>query len=366
MCPLAECVNAFGEGGLQPAIKSGILGLGQVARVRHVEAYRRDSRCQVIAAYDTDPSRESVAQKLNIPFFTTELEAFWEQSTDVVSVCSPPFAHKEGVLAALEAGRHVLVEKPMAMTAVDCRELGDAAENAGLKLCVAHNFLWGRGMALARQTLESGKVGEVTGVTAVQWSSWNRDLPVWHPELPGGLFFDEIPHFLYLMEDLLGPLTVKNAWSQQGGADGARNEWRVDATLEGAKGFGSLTSWFGAPQSEWYLAIGCTRGTIVLDLFRDIGVVLPPEDKRDYRYILEVPTRATAQRWSRIAQWIGTRVFRGRHLYGHESLISQFVDAVVDEGPVPVSAAAGARVLEQMESLLDAAGISRSEKSLGK
>lgn len=350
-------VNAFWERVLETAIKCGILGLGQVARVRHVEAYRRDERCEVVAAFDPDPDKIHLAKSLGIPFFTTDLEAFWAESTDVVSVCSPPFAHKECVLAAFSAGRHVLVEKPMSMTSADCLALGRAAEVMGLKLCVAHNFLWGRGMRLAREALASGNVGEVTGVTAVQWSSWNRDIPDWHPDLPGGLFFDEIPHFLYLMEDLLGPLTVQNAWSNQGGPDGRRNEWRVDATLKGPKGFGSLTAWFGAPQSEWYIAIGCTRGTIVLDLFRDIGVILPPEDKRDYRYILEVPTRATAQRWSRIGQWIAKRVFKGRHLYGHERLISEFIDAVIDDGPVPVTAKEGARVLKQMESLLEMAGI---------
>lgn len=348
------------EGGLDSAIKCGILGLGQVARVRHVEAYSRDPRSSVVAAYDPDPSKQDLANHLNLPFFTTDLEAFWAQPTDVVSVCSPPYAHKQCVLDALAAGRHVLVEKPMTMNAADCRELGQAAQAANLKLCVAHNFLYGRAMSLARETLESGKVGDVTGVTAVQWSSWNRDLPSWHPQLPGGLFFDEIPHFLYLMESLLGPLTVEHAWSQQGGPDGTREEWRVDAALKGPRGFGSLTAWFGAPQSEWVVSVGCTRGTIVMDLFRDMAVVLPPEDKRDYRYILEIPTRATAQRWRRIIQWIGTRVFRGRHLYGHEQLVAQFLDAIEQDGPVPVSAEDGARVLEGMAAVLDAAGIHTS------
>ena len=347
---------------MHTAIKCGILGLGQVARVRHVEAYRRDPRSTVVAAFDPDPAKEALAKALNIPFFTTDLEAFWEQSTDLVSVCSPPYTHKEGVMAALKAGRHVLVEKPMTMTAAECREVTVAAETAGLKLCVAHNFLYGRCMTLAREALASGKVGEVTGMTAVQWSSWNRDLPVWHPKLPGGLFFDEIPHFLYLMEDLLGPLQLEHAWSHHGGPEGTRPEWRVDATLRGPKGFGSLTAWFGAPQSEWYVAVGCTRGTIVMDLFRDIAVVLPPEDKRDYRYILEVPTRATAQRWGRIAQWIGTRVFRGRHLYGHEQLVKKFLDAIEDKGPVPVTGEAGARVLESMERILDVAGLQIKEE----
>ena len=99
------------------AIKCGIVGLGQVARVRHVEAYRRDARCEVVAAYDPDPQKADLAQTLNIPFFTTDFDAFLAQSLAVVSVCSPPFAHAENVRALLNAGIHVLVEKPMAMTA---------------------------------------------------------------------------------------------------------------------------------------------------------------------------------------------------------------------------------------------------------
>jgi len=338
------------------AIKCGIVGLGQVARVRHVEAYGRDPRCEVVAAYDPDPSKARLAQTLNIPFFTTDFEAFLAQGLDVVSVCSPPFAHAENVRALLDARIHVLVEKPMAMTESECLEMHTIAQAQGVKLCVAHNFLFSRSMASLKQAQESGRLGDITGVTAVQWSSWNRDLPQWHPTLKGGLFFDEIPHFLYLMEALLGPLEVANTWARTGGPDGNREEWRVDATLKGTLGYGSLTAWFGAPQSEWYLAVGGTNGTVVMDLFRDIAVVLPHEERRDYRYILEVPTRATAQRWQRILQWIGKRVFKGRHLYGHEPLIAQWITSVVEGTPVPVSPEEGARVLALMESLFEVGG----------
>ena len=133
---------------MSTAIKCGVLGLGQVARVRHVEAYRRDPRSTVVAAYDPDPAKETLARRLKIPFFTTDLDAFWAESTDVVSVCSPPFAHKECVLTALAQGRHVLVEKPMSMTAAECDEMTHAAETAGRKLCIAHNFLYGRNIDL--------------------------------------------------------------------------------------------------------------------------------------------------------------------------------------------------------------------------
>ena len=335
-------------------IKCGIVGLGQVARVRHVEAYRRDARCEVVVAYDPDPQRADLARKLNIPFFTTDLETLVAQKPEVVSVCSPPFAHAQNVHVLLKAGIHVLVEKPMAMTETECLAMHQAAKQAGVKLCVAHNFLFGRSMAVLNQAQASGRLGDVTGVSAVQWSSWNRDLPPWHPTLKGGLFFDEIPHFLYLMESVLGPLDVAHTWAQSGGPDGTRHEWRGDATLKGTHGFGSLTAWFGAPQSEWYLAVGGTRGTVVMDLFRDIAVVLPYEARRDYRYILEVPTRATAQRWQRIMQWIGKRVFKGRHLYGHEALIAQWITSIVEDTPVPVPPQAGTRVLALMDAIFDA------------
>ena len=90
-----------------------------------------------------------------------------------------------------------------------------------------------------------------------------------------------------------------------------------------------------------------------MDLFRDIAVVLPYEARRDYRYILEVPTRATAQRWQRIMRWVGTRIFRGRHLYGHEPLIAQWITSIVEDTPVPVPPQAGMRVLALMDAIFE-------------
>ena len=74
------------EGGLDSTIRCGIFGLGQVARIRHVEAYRRDQRAQVVIAFDPDPQKAAVAEKLGIPEFTTNIDTFWETHTDVVSV----------------------------------------------------------------------------------------------------------------------------------------------------------------------------------------------------------------------------------------------------------------------------------------
>ena len=125
-----------------PKLQAGVIGAGWVAGARHIPALKRDGRVHIAAVYDKDPMRaRDVADKFGIscrpPIWATCLPL-----DNFVSICTPPATHASLAIRALEAGRHVLVEKPMAMDVAEAESMIAAAESAGRVLCVSHNLLY--------------------------------------------------------------------------------------------------------------------------------------------------------------------------------------------------------------------------------
>ncbi len=333
-------------------LRVGIIGTGWVATERHIPAFKRDSRTSLNAVLgDHLNSTESVAQRFKISRSFTSLEEFLAEPLDVVSVCTPPQTHVSLVDAAIRAGKHVLVEKPMTLTSGEGMTLEALARSAGVVLCPAHNFLFSRSLQRAESLLQSGEVGKVHSAMGLQLSSWQRRLPTWFDELPGGLFFDEAPHLLYLMRHFLGDLRVEQSWRTVGGGDSPSRTERTEAHLQGARGAGYLTMWFGAPFSEWLFVLFCSRAVLVLDLFRDILIHLPPEQAHRACDILKMSLVGTVHLWRGIGA-SGIRWACGRLSYGHNLLVRRFLDAVSDGKEPPTSARDGWAVVALMEEIL--------------
>ena len=97
-------------------IRVGVLGAGWVATARHLPSYKRDKRAVIVAVYDRRAERaDSAAGRFGVPVATDDLDRFFAEELDAVSVCSSPWSHAELAVEALRNGFHVLTEKPMAM-----------------------------------------------------------------------------------------------------------------------------------------------------------------------------------------------------------------------------------------------------------
>src|SRR5690554_5839670 len=97
------------------AIGIGVIGGGGIAAEGHISGYKLDPRCQVVALWDNDKQRVSEqAQRLGVPHICETIdELLSREDIQAVSVCTPDHLHGEHAHAALAAGKHVLVEKPM-------------------------------------------------------------------------------------------------------------------------------------------------------------------------------------------------------------------------------------------------------------
>lgn len=129
---------------------------------------------------------------------------------DIVDITAPNALHKEIALAAIEAGKHVYCEKPLAPLASDAREMADAAEAKGVKTQVGFNYLCNPMLKVAKEMIDAGEIGEIRtyrGIHAEDYMA-DRDGPFSfrHDPVGGGALADIGSHVLATAEYLCGPI----------------------------------------------------------------------------------------------------------------------------------------------------------------
>lgn len=339
------------NGQARERMKVGIIGAGWVAANRHVPAVNRSRIGKVTAVCDHSREKAQAIAPRGAAVFT-EPEELLASDLDAVVICTPPDSHAALATASIRAGRHTLVEKPFALTSGEGRKVAQAGREASVCVGAGHNFLFARSAIAAQAEIDSGVVGEPVWALGLQTSSWRRRLPSWRDSLPGGLFFDEAPHLLYLMRHFLAGLSVSDSAITDFPGDGQSR--LVDARLGGAKGQARLLMWTGAPQSEWVLALYCSRATLVIDLFRDIMIKVPAERSHGVRDVVTASWKTTLQHWFGTLS-TGVRSLAGRQDYGADRLMKSFLSSASSRSAPPVSAEDGWRVVELIEQIREAA-----------
>ncbi len=134
----------------------------------------------------------------------------WLDEVDAVVVATTPTTHYQTIRTALRCGKHVLTEKPFAMTMAEGQDLVGMAEDTGRVLAIVHNFQFAQSTRRLIRDIERGALGPIRGVVARQYGNPARRLPALvRTSCRSGLFYDESPHLLYLLRRLSpGPLRL--------------------------------------------------------------------------------------------------------------------------------------------------------------
>jgi predicted dehydrogenase len=142
-------------------LRCGVIGVGMGKG--HVKGYQSHKRAEVVALADVDPNRlKAAATELGIARqYTDPLVMLRKENLDVVSVATPNKFHKPLTLAALEAGCHVLCEKPMAMNAAEAREMADTAEKAKRRLMINFSYRFTEQSWALKGQVASGILGDI-------------------------------------------------------------------------------------------------------------------------------------------------------------------------------------------------------------
>jgi predicted dehydrogenase len=201
------------------ATNLGILGCGNIFG-RYVAGLRRYPELRIVRVADVDTGRaKDAAAEYDLPAWGDDAELFADDSVDIVVNLTPPVHHAATITAALRAGKHVYVEKPLATTVSAAREVLAVAATTGRVLGSAPDTFLGSASQTARRALDDGLIGEPVGASMfVGHSKAER----WHPDprflfrAGGGPVLDMGPYYVAILVNLLGPVRSVAAASRIG------------------------------------------------------------------------------------------------------------------------------------------------------
>jgi phthalate 4,5-cis-dihydrodiol dehydrogenase len=207
-----------------PPIRLGIVGLGMAGAVM-VHAAARHPGFRIVAAAEPQPApREAFARDFNATAHDDVRRLYDDPAVDAVYIATPHQFHAGHASAAAAAGKHVILEKPMALTLADCDTIIAAVEKASVHLVVGHTHAFDPAIRTMRAMIASGELGRL-GMIA----SWNYTSYLYRPRRPeeldtskgGGILFNQVPHQIDIAR-LLGGGLVRSVRAHAGGLDPAR------------------------------------------------------------------------------------------------------------------------------------------------
>ncbi|MEQ8676821.1 MAG: Gfo/Idh/MocA family oxidoreductase [Aggregatilineales bacterium] len=189
-------------------LRFGLIGCGRVAP-RHAQSLAEIHNAELVAVADVIESRAANFQtKYNVEAYTDYHEMIARDDLDVITICTPSGLHASMVLDVIQAGKHVIVEKPIALSTVDADRMIKAAEEANVKLCVILQNRFNPPMQDLYKVVKSGKIGKLhLGNVMVRWyrpQSYYED--GWHGTwaMDGGALMNQSIHHIDAIQWLMG------------------------------------------------------------------------------------------------------------------------------------------------------------------
>jgi predicted dehydrogenase len=319
-------------------LRWGVMSTADIARKKVIPGMRRASRTQVVAIASRDePRARAVAEELGIPRAHGSYEALLaDPDVDAVYIPLPNHLHAEWAIAAARAGKHVLCEKPLAMTAADAERMAAAADSAGVHLMEAFMYRHHPSWVAAIELVRAGRIGTLRSVQS--WFSYYNDDPTNIRnirEVGGGALYDIGCYNVSLSRLVFDaePVDVQASVTRDAGTG---TDILTSAILRFESGVATFTCSTRAEPDQHVHIVG-DDGRITID----IPFNIPPT----------LPTRIHLTRGGDppVAPETETFTFEPADPYGVE--VEAFSSAVLDGRPTPVPASdavANLRVIERI------------------
>ncbi len=192
-------------------VRVALLGCGRISR-NHLEAIAKVAELELVAVADIDVARATEAgAAYGVPGFSSLEEMLAKVPSDLVAICTPSGLHPQHGIFAAKAGRHVLTEKPMAISLAAADDLVAACDAAGVHLFVVKQNRLNPSIQLLKRAVDKGRFGRIyMANTTVRWARPQEyyDQESWRGtwEFDGGAMMNQASHYVDLMQWLVGPV----------------------------------------------------------------------------------------------------------------------------------------------------------------
>jgi predicted dehydrogenase len=244
----------------------GVVGAGWMATDYHVPAFTSHPRTRVVAFAERDDGRRAaVEEDLSVPGYGDITSMLSAQDIDIVSICTPPSTHESIFVAAVEAGCHVLCEKPLALSAESASRMAAAAAAADVVTQVGYLHRYYRNYQRAMEILSNDLLGDLVEITISHHSAPPSQGWYYDPTLSGGgVARDLFPHSLDVLFELFDdPPEVTDAGVRYIRDRAVEDAARVSLDFDGVPADLSAT-WTQTEGVSRVLVIG-TEGWLELD-----------------------------------------------------------------------------------------------------
>jgi predicted dehydrogenase len=275
-----------------------------------------------------------------------------KERPDIVDVCTPPGVHAPVSVEAMEAGCHVLLEKPMASNLADCDKMIEAAKKNSVKLSVVHNQRFYPPFLKAEELVKNGAIGELTGMRIISLTPREEYLvheKHWIHKLPGGIIGETGPHVVYM--SLAFVKNIKNVeviarkitdypWVLY-------DDYRIE--LEGE----NITSSIIVSHTNNYTASKVELFGTEYSLEMDLQSMLLILYKRSNLKPVSVAASSISTAWQMMKGTTSNilKTILGRPMLGHDIMIERFVKSIVHNQPIPVTPEEGRETVRIMETI---------------
>lgn len=341
-------------------LKVGIVGAGFITNRNHLPVWmtlKKDT--EVVAICDKNiESAKKIANKFNIPNWYTDLsEMLNKEQVDIIDNCTPVQLHAPLSIQAMEAGCHVIVEKPMAVNRKEVDGVIEVAKKNNVWLFPIHNTLFNPILKHVREIVSEGRIGEVTGVDITYLKSREsipQDKNHWIHNLPGGIFGEILAHPIYLLLNFLGEMEVVNVYSSKL----LPPEWlkadEIRVTLKGRKKIGRIMISLNSPRDSALMTIYGTKEILDVDLWNLTIIKHKHKNENEYTAI-STSKEVIGYSFQYIKSLLLSLVYviRKESKPGHWILIPNFVNTILGEEKPLVTMEDGRKVAAILEDITD-------------
>jgi len=337
-------------------IKVGIAGCGGIARHQHIPSLLKMNGVKIAAVCDANESlMEAVKRKCgDAAYYTDYTKMLLNEDLDIVDICTPPQTHAALSIQAAESGRHILVEKPLALSLMEFEQVAEACARNSVKICEIQQKMFEPVLLKSLFKVRRGDIGEVLGVEVTSLlkrvSNLVEDKYHWCHDLPGGIFAEVLPHPIYLTQAFLGKVEPVVVHVRDTDTEDSRDKREIRIIMEGRTGVGVIIYSGNSVKNKVIIDVQGKKKNMRIDLWNstiiEYGTGTGSRSSRAMENLRQCLSLLTCSIGA------GFNVITGRFHSGHYTVMERFIDCIRNDTEPPVSLEQSKEVIRSLDNII--------------